>query len=262
MDASTTWLLGLMTTRDWAFARRPVWLVGHLVAALAVVVFVAAGSWQLDRHEQRQALDVELEERLAAPAMPLDTLRDRPPEQIRYRLATATGVFDRSDEVILLLQTRRGVSGHHVLTPLVTSPGRAVLVDRGWVPFELDEPGDDRFAPPPGEVTVTGHVLTTQTRGRSVPPDGVLAQIGRVDLDRLNAQMDLELEPVYLQLAEPLGQADELPSSVTLDALEPAPPHLSYAVQWFVFATVVVVGYAILMYRTSRAEVDDVSAAG
>lgn len=250
-----------MKTPDWTFARRPVWLVGHVVALLAVFVFVAAGSWQLDRHEQRRALDAELEQRLEAPAVPLETVLARSPDEIRYRLVTAEGVFDRSEEVILLLQTRRGVSGHHVLTPLVTAPGRAVIVDRGWVPFDLDEPGDDRFAPPGGQVTITGHVLTSQTRGRSVPPDGELTQIGRVDLERLNAQMEFELAPVYLQLAEPLGDLDGLPSSVTLDALEPAPPHLSYAVQWFVFATVVVVGYAILMYRTSRSEADDAASA-
>ncbi len=253
---------GPMTTPDWTFIRRPVWLVGHLVAIAAVFVFLAAGSWQLDRHEQRRALDAELEERLDAPAVPLPMLLDQPADQIRYRLATATGEFDRSEEVILLLQTRRGVSGHHVLTPLVTAPGRAVIIDRGWVPFELDEPGDERFAPVDGEVTLTGHVLPTQTRGRSVPEDGDLTQIGRVDLDRLNAQTDLELEPVYLQLTEPLGGAGDLPAIVPLDALQAAPPHLSYAVQWFVFAAVVVVGYAILMYRTSRTARDDLSAPG
>lgn len=241
-----------MTTSDWSFVRRPVWLVGHLVAAVAIVVFVSAGLWQFERHQQRQELDVELDDRLAEPAVPLEALLDRSPEETRYRLVTATGEFAQEEEVILVLQPRRGVSGHHVLTPLVIAPGRAVIVDRGWVPFELDEPGDPRFAPAPGRVTVTGHVLMTQTRGRSVPEEGVLTQIGRVDLDRLDRQIDLDLAPVYLQLSQPPGGADDLPLIADLRVLENAPPHLSYAVQWFVFAAVVIVGYAVLMRRTSR----------
>lgn len=251
-----------MTTSDWTFIRRPVWLVGHLVAAVAVIVFVSAGLWQLDRHEQRRSLDAELEDRLATPAVPLASLLERQPEEIRYRLVTATGKFEPSEEVILVLQPRRGVAGHHVLTPLIVAPGRAVIVDRGWVPFELDEPGDSRFAPVSGEVTVSGHVLMTQTRGRSVPEEGDLTQIGRVDLERLDRQMDLELTPVYLQLTEPAGLAEDLPLIVPLSVLEDAAPHLSYAVQWFLFAAVVIVGYAVLMRRTSHATSPSGSAPG
>lgn len=241
-----------MTTSDWSFVRRPVWLVGHAVAVSAVVVFMMAGLWQLDRHEARRALDAELEQRLDAPVAQFADLAGADPSDIRFRRVSATGIFDVDEEVMLVLQPLRGVSGHHVLTPLVTAGGAAVLVDRGWVPLELDQPSDPQFAPPSGPITITGFVRTTQTRGRSVPVDGELSQIGRVDIDRLQRQIDETLAPVYIQLSEPLGGADDLPVVAPLGVLEDAPPHLGYAVQWFIFSAVVVIGYAILMRRTSR----------
>lgn len=241
-----------MTSADWRFVRKPVWIAGHVVALAAIVVFVMAGFWQLDRHQQRVALEAEVEQRLAAPTVPFDSVGGDDPSVIRYRRVTATGVFATDEEVILALQPRDGIPGHHVLTPLVTSPGEAILVDRGWVPLDFDQPADPRFSPPEGTVAIEGYVRTTQTRGRSVPADGELTQIGRVDLDRLQRQVSAHLAPVFLQLAEPIVGSGELPEVVPLAALAPPPPHLSYAVQWFLFAGVVVVGYAILMRRTSR----------
>lgn len=251
-----------MTSRDWRFAGRPVWLAGHLVALTAIVAFVAAGLWQVDRHGQRQSLNDEIDARLAAPVVALDEVVSLPPGDIRFREVTATGRLDTSEEVILVLQSLDGVSGHRVLTPLLTPEGKfdAVLVDRGWVPLALDQPRQDAFAGPAGDVTVTGFVLTTQTRGRSIPDVENLTQIGRVDIERLQQQVPYDLAPVFLHLSERLDDSAELPRLSPLPSLDPGRPHLSYAVQWFLFAAVVVVGYVVLMLRTSRRDDGDAEA--
>lgn len=243
-------------TTDWSFLRRPVWLAGHVLAVGAVVVFVMASMWQFDRRQQRDALDAEIETALAAPVTPLGMLIDQDPESIRFRTVTVTGRFHADAEVILVLQTLDGVSGHRVLTPLTTDElGRytEIVVDRGWVPAQLDQPDDERFAPPGGEVEVTGMVRTTQLRGRHVPPEGLLTQIGRVDLDRLQRQIDGELAPVFLHMTAPgPATADGLPVPAPLPLLDARAPHLSYAIQWAVFAAVTVVGYGVLLRRTAR----------
>ena len=240
---------------DWRFAIRPVWIAGHFVALLAAVAFVAASSWQFTRLEQRNTLNEAIDEGTSAPTIDLGEIIDEGPESIRFRTVTATGSFDPSAEVMLVLQSLNGVSGHRVLTPLVVSdePGfDAVVVDRGWVPLELDLPNDPLFAAPEGEVTVTGIVRTTQTVGRRVPAEGVLEQIGRVDLDRLQEQIEYRIAPVFLHLSDqaPTGSG-RLPTLAPLPTLDPGSPHLSYAVQWLIFAAIVVVGYGILMVRTS-----------
>lgn len=239
---------------DWSFARRPVWLLGHGVAVAAVIVFVVASSWQFERHEQQRTRDAEMSARLTEPVVTLESIIDRPPESIRFREVTATGTFAADEEVMLVLQPLDGISGHRVLTPLIASLGgyEAVVVDRGWVPFEFDEPRDAAFAAPGGEVQITGFVRTTQTAGRNVPSTGELTQIGRVDLDRLQEQIDYRIAPIFLHVSEPIDGSTVLPLLAPLPESGSAPPHLSYAVQWALFALVVVFGYGVLLARTSR----------
>ena len=57
------------------------------------------------------------------------------PHDDLYRTVTATGRFDTAHEVVARRRTNAdGEVGYHVLTPLVLDDGRAVLVNRGWIP--------------------------------------------------------------------------------------------------------------------------------
>ena len=243
-------------SRDFSFARRPVWLLGHLVALVAVVGFSLLGMWQLDRHSARSRFDAVLDERIEAEPVALETLLPlADPEQIEFLPVEATGTYLTAGEVVLQARSLGGISGHEVLTPLQLGDGSVVIVDRGWVEIDAGEPPVAGAEPPAGEVTVTGWLRATQVRrnvGPTDPPTGVLARISRVDIGRLASQIETQLQPMWLQLAsqEP-PQPGAYPRLVPPPAPGEGPPHLSYAVQWFAFAAVVLVGYPILLTRTA-----------
>jgi surfeit locus 1 family protein len=244
--------------RSYGFLRRPKWVAGHLLALVAVVVFINMGLWQLRRLAERQDFNELLTSRTTQEAQPLDAvLAEYGPGQdaLELRSVTATGEYDTAEEVVLLAMSYEGISGHHVLTPLELGDGRAVIVDRGWVPIDLDTPGRPESAPPEGEVEVRGVLRKTQVRGRFGPVDpeeGPLETISRVDVARLDEQTTSDLIPVYIELtAQVPPQPDDLPVIVPL----PQPsegPHRSYAVQWFLFTAVVLIGYPILLRRTAE----------
>lgn len=245
-------------SRDFGFVRRPIWLLGHVVVLAAVVVFIMMGFWQIRRLQERQDFNDLLSSRTTVAAAPLDSvLAEFAPsqEELELRFVIARGEYRPSEEIILLARSYNGLSGHHVLTPLDLGDGRAVVVDRGWVPIDLDQPSMAEFAPPPGPVDVYGVLRKTEERGSFGPSDaldGVLTQTIRVDLTRLDQQIEGELVPVYIQLQKenPASGLDH-PSVVALP--EPSEgPHRGYAVQWFLFAGVVAVGYPILLWRTAE----------
>jgi cytochrome oxidase assembly protein ShyY1 len=246
-----------VTRHDYSFAARPKWLIGHFLAIVAIVVFISMGFWQLRRLDERQAFNALLTGRATAAERPLlDVAGEYGPDQdeLELRSVVVSGEYSVAEEVILLSRSYRGISGHHVLTPLDLGDGTAVLVDRGWVGIDLDAPGLAAFAPPDGEVTVYGVLRKTEERGSFGPVDpetGVLQQIARVDVERINQQVSAELLPVYIQLLrQNPAQQGELPVLVPL----PTPsegPHRGYAVQWFLFAAVTAVGYPILIRRTA-----------
>ena len=247
-----------MTNRDYSFVRRPKWIVGHAIVLIAAIGFVSLGFWQLRRHDERREFNELLVDRSTAAEIPiLEALERYGPtaESLELRAVSATGTYAVQEEVILLARSFEGISGHQVLTPLYLEDGRAVIVDRGWVPIDLDQPGVEAFAPPPGEVDLSGILRKTEVRasfGPVIPAEGVVTQVPRVDLERLDEQVQAELVPVYIQLVEQIpAQSGELPRLVPLQ--EPTEgPHRGYAVQWFLFAAVTLIGYPILLRRTAE----------
>ncbi len=239
---------------DYSFASRPRWLVGHLVALVAIVLFVTLGFWQYSRHQDRSALDARLEQRLAAEPLTLESALELDVADVELRRVAVTGTYLPEEEVILQARSLNGRSGHNVVTPLLTENGIAVLVNRGWVPIDTAGPPVAEAPPPAGQVAVVGVARKTEIRGSLGPVDpaeGLLGRISRVDIDRLAGQISSPVAPFYLQLVEP---AQNAAFPLTLPTPEPGggAPHLSYAVQWVLFAGVVFVGYPLLMRSTAR----------
>jgi surfeit locus 1 family protein len=242
------------------FLLRPRWIAFALFAMLLAALFVRLGFWQLDRLQGRRYYNHRFEQGMAASPEPVETLVDNADgADLLYRNASATGRYDPAHEVILYGRTQDGTPGNHVLTPLILGDGRAVLVDRGWVPIADDTPPVAGAAPPSGTVAVTGLLAPSEPGG--APGGGATTTFTRVDLRRIGSQLPYELLPDYLQL-----QRQSPPQPGRLPIHPPPPvlddgPHLSYAIQWFAFATIAFFGFFLLVAREARSEraVSDVS---
>lgn len=245
------------------FTREPRWILSHLFVALVVVACVVAGFWQLDRLDQRRDRNALLEARTEEPVVPIEQVitpdaTEIEAEAVTYRRVTATGTYSTSDEVLVANRTNGGVPGYWVLTPLVVDEGWAVVVNRGWIPLSVgDDPAQraERAAPPTGRVTVLGVLAPTQERGSPGPVDpdtGRIERLARVDVRAVEAQTRLDVVADWLAL-----EAQEPPLAGALPRLvqpteEGEGPHLSYAIQWFFFASLAIGGYALVLRRVAR----------
>lgn len=242
------------------FLRTPRWIAGHVLALTAVVVFVACGFWQLDRLAEVRTDNAVRAARLGEAPAPLDDVLAQAggdPAALAYRRVTVTGTYDVAEEVLLSTRPYRGNPGHHLLTPLVPAGGGpAVVVDRGWVPLDLDEPPVRQAVPaePGATVTVSGILLPPEEASGFGPrtQEGEVDYLGHVDVGRLQQQVDQPLVPAYVlaQTQDP-APPGQLPVPAELGVQDEG-PHLNYAGQWFLFATVVLVGYPLLLRRTAR----------
>lgn len=249
------------------FLVSPRWILSHVFVAACVVAMVAAGFWQLGRLDERRAANRVIE---AAQEQPPVSVAELVPagaaasaddvDAVQYRTATVTGAYLVEDQVLVSNRTYEGAPGYWVLTPLLQADGTAVVVNRGWVPFDVQPEGPwDRFAPPTGPVTVTGLVRPPQVRdtsgivsGPEDPAEGVLRTLSRVDVARLDQQVDVDLLPLYLDLrSQEPAQPQAVPVPVPAPELDEG-PHLGYAGQWFIFATLTVIVYPLLLRRVAR----------
>jgi surfeit locus 1 family protein len=215
-----------------------------LVVLLGMAFMARLGIWQLDRLEQRKARNAEIVRQLELPPL---LLAEEPLPQdldgLKTRRATASGEYDFSRQIALLYQNWMDAPGIHLITPLVIGDGsQAVLVDRGWLPIDQAHPGDWPDFEEPGLVSVTGLIRLSQTLPAR---DGDVSQAQgaepqsewyRVDIEALQAQMPYELLPVYIMQSPPEGTDTNLPYEVPPELDLSNGSHLSYAIQWFVFA--------------------------
>ncbi len=232
------------------FSRR--WILATLLVVAAAGVMVRLGIWQLDRLAERRGLNAAVTAQLNSPPLALAGAGlDEDLTHMQYRSAVVTGTYDYADEVVLRNQVWQDQIGVYVLTPLVISgTDKAVLVDRGWIPFADQAPDKRAQYEEKGVVTVRGMIRQSQTQTVWFRPADPPLAPGQTRLDawsmvnvgRIAQQVSHPLLPVYIQQApDPAWTALPYRSLPVLDLSEG--PHMSYALQWFSFAAILLVGY-------------------
>ncbi len=242
------------------FCFQPRWILSHLLVIGLIVLMVNLAFWQLRRLDEKRDFNrlVRAREHAAAVSVdrvvPADATFDQA-KGVLYRRVTAQGHYLPDQQVIVRGRTFQSESGAWLLTPLQLADGTAVVVNRGWVPVQSGITLQPEWGPPTGRVTVTGLLFPTQVKGRfgsTDPATGHLDTLARADLGRLQQQVDEDLYPAYLQLThqEP-HQPGDLPAPLGPPELSEG-PHLNYAGQWFIFSTIALVGYPLILRRVAR----------
>ena len=203
---------------------------------LAAAGFVRLGFWQLHRLDERRAANRVAIAARAAPVLELAGAAVASADSLEERKVMARGRYDHMHDIVLRGGAYQGVPGVYLVTPLrLAGSDTAVLVERGFVPAPDAVTADAGTFAEPGEVVVKG--LARRLRpGRGNP----MRREGRTTWARLDPDALRDSLP-YPILSISIRQTPDpsLPSFPR--RMEPLPiddgPHLNYAIQWFLFAT-------------------------
>ncbi len=227
---------------------RPRWVAGHLLVLALTVSFVALGFWQLARDHHKQALVRRARAAYAAPAPDITT------SVAAGSRVEASGHYDTAYESMLRNQVHDGKDGNDVLSTLVLTDGTAVVVDRGWVAVTGSGRTPVHAPIAQGAVVVRGiaHTTSPLSAQDAVTEAGGQLSLPRVDLARIGRSVPYKLRPVWIeaqaQTPAPEAGAPLLP--------QPPPPdqvnHLQYAIEWFSFALIGIIGWPIALVAFSR----------
>jgi surfeit locus 1 family protein len=228
------------------FFSRRWWWATLLVIALAAV-FIRLGFWQLSRRQERLAANAAYVAQISQSPLALDaSYLAADPQELVDRAATAQGRYDHQQQILLTQQSWLGRPGVHLVTPLVFDDGQtAVLIDRGWISVADAEQADLSGFDETGPQIIDGTVQLSQvlSRGRQTEVDEPQQRWYRIEIEAIQQQTPYQLLPFYLVQTPPEGVQEVLPyrTEVQFDLSEG--PHLGYAIQWFLFAAVLIVGY-------------------
>lgn len=223
-------------------------LLGFLIPLACAALFVRLGVWQLARHAERAERNAELEaQRAVSTATLADALADG--GDPTWRAVRVAGRFRYDLEQVLAGRTNAGSPGVHLLTPLAV-PGNdtLVVVTRGWV-YSPDAAQVDLARWREVEfVTLAGYLMPVPDSGPAAPDDPArpLRSLNRA---ALAARLGRPVAAVQIVMtSDSLARADSVPRRLAPPVLD-AGPHRSYAMQWFAFAIIALVGGAILTRR-------------
>ena len=202
--------------------------------------------WQFHRLDARKTFNSEVKERSSLSIVDVSTLDTSDPLSVEWRPAGVTGTYLADEQVLILNRSQGGIAGMNVLTPLLLADGRAIMINRGFIALSATPP-----SAPTGPVEVVGTLRASEERttGQATEASGELTEFFRLDINRLQQQIDPELIPVAL-VAERSQPAD----SSVLTPVDPPElsegPHLSYAIQWLIFSTAVIVGWVLAVRKS------------
>lgn len=231
----------------WNFLWSPRWL-GYLSLVLVFAVICSLlGAWQFARRgEARTEID-RIDANYDAQAVPIGSLLpklDSFDDDAKWSPVLLEGEYVVDEQLLVRGRPFNGRAGFEVLVPLRLADGSLFIVDRGWIPVSDDGLTPTTVpAPPTGQVTVIARLKA-----------GEAEIAGRTTIEATNQFATIHLPEIAERLGQPTYTgayglvASESPEPAETPFASARPirdegPHLSYALQWYVFALLGFIGY-------------------
>ncbi len=249
----------------YSFARQPKWLLSHLLVLALVGSMIGAGVWQLQRLSDRKATNELIEGRADARPVSLDAAlagerrADGTLDDVRYLSVELQGEYVQ-ESIFIDNRSYQGAPGSWLATPFVLDEtGETVLVVRGFVGRATVLNGTaEELAAPTGTQQLVGLLQPGAGGGAFAQGREGIAGVSRPNVAAIADYYEVAMENVYVQLESPIEPT--LTVVPRPDATNGS--HLSYAVQWFVFALIGAVGYPLILRRRATAGGDDETRGG
>lgn len=221
------------------------WIV-LLAAVLTAAVTARLGVWQLDRAAQKTTLQQARDDQGRLPPLTGAELAGEATAAAGqwYRRASIEGRWAADQTLYLDNRSMAGRVGFFVVTPLVLNDGRAVMVQRGWLPRDLRD--RSRIAPyrtDPGLVTVAGRIAPTASRLYELGDAASGAIRQNLDLAAYAGEIRRPLLPLVIVQEQPATGPDDGLSRQWPEPASDVHKHHGYAFQWFGLCALVTVLY-------------------
>ncbi|QJR34115.1 SURF1 family protein [Gemmatimonas groenlandica] len=239
-------------------------LVFGVLTVLAAAVCIRLGIWQLDRLAHRRAQNAIVLARGTMPVVSVSTLQRVDTTESHWRRVHLRGVADYAGEVVHATRSQAGSPGVHLLTPVRPVDGAwgdtAVLVLRGFVYSPDGRTFDREKARESDTLDLDALVISFPAhKPGMVQMQTATRAVRLLDRDTIAALTGHPLAPFLL-----LALGDTAMYDIAKAARVPPPspsegPHQSYAVQWFGFALVFLVGFVAFTWGPARGRADGAS---
>ena len=242
------------------FLLKPNWLAAHILVITLALSLSSLGLWQLNRLKQTKIYNQKVLTKMTLAPKSLAEL-DKEYDfrsnltDLYYLTVRLKGHFDPKNEILLRGRSYSGQAGYSILTPFITN-NYTIMVERGWVPIKYNNPPIKEAMPPEGEIEILGKIYPSQqipsgwlANFAPKDPTGKLKIMAYANMQKISEQTGYDLLDFYIKLDQQIPkQTKDLPLALIPEKLD-NDNHLSYALQWFSFVLIGLVGYALIIRK-------------
>jgi surfeit locus 1 family protein len=235
-------------------------LIPTILFLVLLPVLLRLGFWQIARAQEKREIIAAQNAKLALPPKVIDQpLVDV--GNLQYHRLQVKGTFVAKYQVYIDNKIHQNQVGYDVVTPMrIGNSQQYVLVDRGWIPMGASRSELPMITTPKQDVSIVGiakyntkDVVSFGDANRS--NTGWPAVVRWVNIKAIASETKLDLLP-FMLLLDPQSQYGYVREWKFINM--PPEKHISYAVQWFAMAFVLVVIYLVVnLKRISKTEKHD-----
>ena len=235
------------------------WLAWLLVAVAFAIACVFLSNWQFNRRAEVVAKNDLVTRNYDQAPLPVEQVLGATgfERSVEWRPVTLAGHYVPGTELLVRNKPYGGNQGFLQVAMFEHSDGKLYLVDRGWLPTGSTNETPDSIPPlPTGELRLEARIRAAETVVGKTVTEGLLPYVNPT-----MAAAETEIRGVFETTAYLRLSSEKTSGGQTLDLatrpMSEAKPllsegnHLSYAIQWIMFA---IMAFATLGYfvRTER----------
>lgn len=216
-------------------------LIPTLATLILLPILISLGHWQLTRADQNRQLIHNYTTRSAMPPLSEKNLIT-PPENLNFHLIQLTGEYDNQHTILLDNKIYHDQVGYQVLTPLVLTNHKTVLINRGWIAQGISRQTLPAIANANGRQIIMGTIRTPE-KSFTLGPNEIAVSwpllVQQIDFSDLHKITGKEYYPVIIELNPDQPNGFVRDGSPVFNVTPQR--NIAYAFQWFSLALTLII---------------------
>jgi cytochrome oxidase assembly protein ShyY1 len=225
---------------------RPRWIILTLLLAFLIYLFIELSGWQFDRYHQRIDRNDDFVTAIAGDPIPIENVSQMNNLK-QWGKVSLSGQYLDAESKLVRKRYLKNSLGFWVLTPFQLANKEIILVNRGWIPSANSSTSALAIPNSPTQQVLIEGFLQPMEKFKASPADLPTNQINDINIEKFKVN-------IYPNFYVQVGKSNPAEKDIGIIYLPEVSngPHLSYAIQWLLFALLLPIGWYVLLKNEDK----------
>ncbi len=225
---------------------RPRWIILTFLLAILIYLFIELSGWQFDRYHQRIDRNKDFVTAVAGVSIPIENVSQLNNLK-QWGKVSLSGQYLDAESKLVRKRYLKNSLGFWVLTPFQLANKEIILVNRGWIPSANSSTSELAIPNSPTQQVLIEGYLQPMEKFKANPVDLPSNQINDINIEKFQGN-------IYPNFYVQIGKSNPAEKDIGIIYLPEVSngPHLSYAIQWILFALLLPIGWYVLLKNEDK----------